>query len=1201
MENWWENSSEALQPEVEDQKWWLNSSATLAEEVPEGVGVEPAWWLNSSQPAGEGQPAVVQEEPALPTSGYTPSELLEPERLAIIDRTLKSYYGTDSIDGYEPQERVDQFVNTFRYLGAGNTVKTVGFVDHILSTDQQGREALLAGYELFDGLSGSWKDYTFQENFDRVRDYVVGAVVDPVNVVAPLVGKAVAQTGTTAASRLALEAARREASRLAAQGASEAVQLAAANRIKGVTLKQIANQTGRRSAYKEVMGAAAFDTAVAAGTDIAYQHGLIQIGAQEDQDRFQTGLAALGGIVGGGIAAAGVAVRGSSRLGMANVDIADLNVTNKKNLEGALSALADSLDALPENQFKEVFGKKVARGKELEALDTEFWGRLILGDDTLQFKGLAQIMYDKGFRYLGKRQEGDNITNWLADAMKNSPEPDVLRFVDSFQKKTGIKLKGMETPTINVLADNMSKKMSQSGWLLNRMSQVSKMMRFKNAKEVTIEDAAAYLFGDVLGASLKRNVGDEIYHPKFGAGKITKVGDDGKVTAKFKSGTKSVKDSSLTEPPGRLGAAFGQVGSFVDWAQSSYIRLLVTHPGTSALNIAGWTTKSIGQSASDLLRSTAIYGTTSTYKALTGRGGEAYKDWGKLTGAYKANLRKITNLIDPDTTARAFDSLVDRNPELFKDLVGVLPGGVVRPAATVLGKADAEKPLYEQAGEKGIDTLQYLGLVKAQDVFTKSQEMMYNLDINLRESFGVGYRQLMSRPNASVIFNSKEFNDAQTKAIGTTLDNILSKSYARHDNKAIARVAGFIEDFRSLPIIGATIPFGRFFNNVIATVSEYSGANIPLKALGVSAQKQDWSETIAKPVVGWVAAVSILDKEIELLERGIAWDESVDESTGQRFSERYDAPAIGTKALARWLAYKTTTGEVPEDFLKDASSAVVGQLTRQLSDTGDAFLESVSSVLQGDYDDAATSLASSIASLGGTLGSGVTRFAEPVNAIVALGDTPQEYMAVDVKTGNPGFAKAFRYIDQLVGGAGMGDTLAATSPTAEFVGRTPSRIVGQRPQAPTNAITRVFAMVGRPQWDADLFADDPVAQNIVTREFQPIVNSLAQSRLLNNRLFMEGDLKLKQDMLSDVLKSARELTHRSLMASTNPDNPRLSALFKLTQQMSVQRLEGYMQDIGLDAESIHELTTRELEILKYYVDNDETLRREDALRTMRNR
>lgn len=1145
-------------------------------------------------------PVAPKEPTAAPLeSGYAPSDLVKPEYLNRVDKFLKSYYGTDSIDGYEPQERVDQFVNTFRYLGAGNTVKTVGFVDHVLSTDNLGREAVLEGYELFEGLSGKVSDYTFSENMDRIRDYAAGAIVDPINIVAPLFGKALAQGGTTASSKLAIDLARREAARLAANGASDAVQLAAANKIKGEALRTAGTTMRRRQAYKEVMGAAAFDTAVAAGTDVAYQHGLIQVGAKEEQDRVQTGLAALGGIVGGGVAAAGVALKGSSRLGMANIDVKEVSVTNSADLRGVLSELADSIDSIPDNKFTEAFGKKVKRGTELEAADTEFWGKLLLGDDELDFKGLGQIMYDKGFRYLGKRDANDNITNWLGDAMKNSPDEDVLRFVKAFQDKTGITFKGMKTPTISALADNMSKKMSQSGFALNRMSQVSKMLRFKDAKDITTEDAAAFIFGDVVGTSLTNKIGEEVYHPKFGVGVVKKLGDN-KLTVDFKKGgTKTVKADALTPPPGKIAAATGKVGELVDWAQSSYIRLLVTHPGTSALNVAGWATKSVGQSASDLLRGTVIYGGSATYKALRGVDG-ASKDWSKMTGIWKANVRKLGNLIDPDTTADAFNSLVDRNPDAFKQLVGVLPGGVTRPAASILGKADAEQPLYQQLGEKGIEGLQTLGLVKAQDVFTKSQEMMYNLDINLIETFGKGYREIMSDPNAAVAFNSKQFKEAQNKAIGTTLENILSKSYARHDNKSVARVAGFIEDFRSIPIVGATIPFGRFFNNVVATISEYSGANVILKPMGVAAKSKDWGETIAKPLVGWTSAALIMDKEIELLERGIAWDESVDDATGQRFSERYDAPAIGTKALARWLAYKNTTGEVPEEFIKDASAAVIGQLTRQLSQTGDAFLESVLAVLQGDYDEAAVSLADSLRSIGGTLGSGVTRFAEPVNAIVALSDTPQEYMAIDVKTGNSGFAKAFRYVDQLVGDSVMGDTMAATSPTAEFVGRQPSRIFGQRPTAPTNNITRVFAMVGRPQWDADLFADDPVAQNIVTREFQPIANSLIGRELLGNPVFMDGDIQLKNDMLSDVLAKARKLTHSTLMTSTNPDNPRMSVLFKLTQQTSVSELEGYLKDLGFEEESLSDLTTAQLETLKFYVDNDKDLRRERAYRRLRN-
>lgn len=1175
--------------EEEEEQESLPSWVTPVQQTPiEPVEQLPSW----ATPVTPEEP-----EPVVDTEPYAPSALLETPKLAAVDRFLGTYYGVDSIDGYEPQERVDKFVNTWRYLMAGNSVKALGFVEHVLSTDDVGRSAVVEGYDLFQGLGGK---YSLGENFDRIRDYAAGAILDPVNIVAPLVGKAVAQTGSTATMRFAIEMARKEAARLATAGASRAVQVAAANQVKGRALRSATARVGRAQAYKEVMGAAAFDTAVAVGADVAFQHGLIQAGAQEEQNRVQTGLAALGGIVGGGLAAGVVSLRGTSGLGMANIDVQDISVTNAADLRGVLSELADSLDAIPENKFVEVFGAKVKRGIELEEVDTTFWGKLLTGDDEVGFKGLGQIMYDKGFRYLGKRDENDNFTNWLADAFNNSPDDDVLKFVKAFQDKTGITFKGMKNPTAAELADNMSRKMSDSGFSLNAMSRTAKMLRFKDVKNVTVEDYYAYLFGDVVGDSLLRSVGDTVKHSKHGVGTVKSI-KDGKVTVTFKGGDRTVFIDDLKDPPGKLEAATGKAGEFVNWAQDSYIRLLVTHPGTSALNIAGWSTKTVGQSASDLLRATTIYGSSSLYNAVLGRGDKAGANWKLMTGAYKANIQKVRNLLDMDTTAKAFNSLVESNPKAFKDIMGVLPGGVTRPMARDLGLDDVDQPLYQRLGEKSINNLQVLGLVKAQDVVTKSQEMMYNLDIALREAFGgMGYKELISSPDAKALMSTRKYTAAQNKAIERTLENILSKSYSKHDNVNIARVAGFIEDFRSIPVVGATIPFGRFFNNVIATMSEYSGANIVLKAGGVAAKNRDWGETIAKPLVAWTAVAATVGKEQELLERGIAWDVSIDESTGQRYSERFDSPAIGVKAAARYFAYKQSGQEIPEEFLVDAADAVLGQLTRQLSASGDAFLEGTLALLQGENEQAIGSLMDSLTSVGGTLGSGVTRFAEPINTLVSLGDTPQDYMAVDVKTGNPGFAKAFRYIDQLVGDNVTGETLPSQSPTEAYVGRQPAKMIGQRALGPTTAASRVFAMAGRRGWDADLFADDKVAQNIVTQEFNPVFEVYAQ-RLLDNPVFIDGDTQLKSSMLSDALISARETTHRTLQASTNPDNPRLSALFKLTQQTSVANLEEYMKELGFEEEGIHDLTTTQLETLKFFIDNDEEFELRDAYRRMRNR
>jgi hypothetical protein len=62
----------------------------------------------------------------------------------------------------------------------------------------------------------------------------------------------------------------------------------------------------------------------------------------------------------------------------------------------------------------------------------------------------------------------------------------------------------------------------------------------------------------------------------------------------------------------------------------------------------------------------------------------------------------------------------------------------------------------------------------------------------------------------------------------------------------------------------------------------------------------------------------------------------------------------------------------------------------------------------------------------------------------------------------------------------------------------------------------------------------------------------------------------------------------------------MSVLFKLTQQTSVSELEGYLKDLGFEEESLSDLTTTQLNTLKFYVDNDKDLRRERAYRRLRN-
>jgi hypothetical protein len=1159
--NFWEQDevveTEVPQPEVpqEQEAFWEQDE--VVQDVPVEATPAPAgsnFWSNDEVV----QPALGGFSPETFTGEYGPSDLLSGERLGVVKKFMRSYYGVQEIDGYSDEEMVDKYLNTMRYLEAGNTVKTIGFVDHVLSTDEAGKKAVAEGVQLFQGLAGVTSDaYSWGETAEAVKDYAWGAIVDPVNILAPMVGKVIGGMSAKSAGKFATNLATAEFKRQVAKGASQEVASVAANRVRGAALREGIQRYGKAQAYREVMGAAAFDTAVAVGTDIAYQHGLIEAGAQEDQDRFRTGLAALGGIVGGAVGAGVVALRGTSSLPLAGTDVVDLDPTKTTDLEGVLKGLRDSLAGLDDEAFEETFKAKVGRGIELEALDTNFWVRFLVGDDQTGFKGLAPTLYEQGFRWKGARGEGDNFSNWLADTMKNAPEEEVLGFVKAFQEKTGVVLKGMEAPeAISEIADNMARKLSDSARNLGAVGNLAKYMRGKNVQSVTLDDAARVMFSDNLDAD---------FIPTAKSGEAIET-----FSEKFGEGTRFFQDS--------------------------YIRLLVTHPGTSALNVIGWSAKSAGQSASDLLRASVIYGGGGLLKSLQGKGREAALDWKTMASFYRANLQKIQNLVDPYMTKEAFESLVEQSPDSFKDLTGILPGGVTRNVAEKYGLAATDKA-YQNTTNKALDTLQTFALVKAQDVFTKSQELMYNMDIALIERFGYGYREFIARPDAAQFMNTKLYKEAEGQAIDRTLENILSKSYSRQKNMGLREVATIIEDVRKIPVLGVHVPFGRFFNNVIATTSEYSGLSAALKLVGTgAADNKSWGEIIAKPVVAWAAIASLVPREMELLERGVAWDERIDETTGQRISERYDAPAIALKWAARRLAYERLGMEVPEDFIKDGSAAIFGQMTRQLTQSASEVEKTAYALLSGNGVDAMAGLSEMLQSTGSTVASGATRFMEPINTLAALQQPSEDYTPPDPKTGNKAVVSSFRYVDQLIDALGV-DTgaMGRVSPTSEYVSRSPGRMVGTRAVGPQTAATKVFAMVGKPSWDAGLFSDSGEATNYVVREFQPIFEFHAQ-RLLDNPYFIKADLPLKEKMLSDALKLARNTTHQILAARPDNQNAKASLIFKLTQNQSVTALESKLAEMGFEEEKLFDLRTDQLELLKFMIESEEELGIEELYR-----
>ena len=1101
-----------------------------------------------------------------PTEEYGPSDLLKPEKLSVVNKFLESRFGINEIDGYTDQEKVDKFLNTMRYFSSGNTVSTAVEVDHILSGDDETRANYHEGISLYEGLAGLTSDkYTWGETLDVVKDFTLGVVVDPINIVAPLYGKAFANAGTKGVTAFAKKMAQQEFKRQIAKGASKGVANQAANKFKGAAVKKYSSKFGKRMAIKEAVGAGVLSTAANVGADLAYQHGLIQTGNRDDFSAIQTGIAALGGLVGVGADIGIQSLRGASRL-PTEINLADMSVRDANDLTGVLGDLAAEIKKAPKDRMKkyfEGFKAKVNRGEELPLKDSEFFVDLIMGNDDLGFKGLAPILKDKGFVWRGPRAAEDNFSNWLSDAIRFAPEDEVIAFVKAFEdvsgvtttdllRNTGKTIKDKSRGAANVLADNMSKKLSTSGQAFNAMSRGSKLLGGRSYQKLTADDYAAVLFdGD-----LSRLPDEEL--SKFGG---------------------FVKGS----------------GEGISYAQNTYIRMLVTHPGTSVLNVKGWATKSSVQSAADLLRGTVVYGGGAGLKALKFQGASALNDWSKLTGMYKANYNKALNLLDPYTTKESFDALVSTNPERFKDLVGILPGGVVKQTADEFG-IDVTKPLYQQKADSVVDFLQKISLVKAQDVFTKSQELMYNLDVLMREGFSFEGKRLsladaLKRDDLKIIMNSSQYREIEAKAIDRTLENIMSKSYGpSYGDMApgnIQKIAGFIEEARNIPVIGFHVPFGRFFNSVVATFSEFTGITPALKPFmkGVGDNKS-YTELASKAAVAWTGVALMVNRESDLIDRGIAFNEEIDEATGQRVDRSYDAPFIELKAKARIAAHIARGEEVPPGLVSEAKKLVFGQLTRQLSGTAGDLTKVLDSIIALETDEAAVGIFDMVKATASVAVSGTTRFLEPMNAVAALSSDPEDYVVKDLnKTGNSLY-KSFRYVDALIDQFSSEKLPKKVTPTESQTSRESGRIFGYRNLSPITASTRVFAMVGRPDWDAGIRADLPEAKNFITSFFQPTFEAHAR-RLLENPYFNEASLEGKTLMVDEALKSTRNVVHDMLSNSPKLEDRRLQLMFKLTSNKKVRDLDKYLEELGLKVDNIMDLSEEELELLDFFVSDEE--------------
>lgn len=1112
-------------------------------------------------------------------------DLTEGENFRIIEDYMTDRFGMSS-DKYDKQEIVDSYINNMRQFSFGQSVTTLQELTHLNRGDGSELDSrrLKAGkaYSLFDSMQGVFGDErsSFGDKADAVYDYARALIVDPVNLVSLGVGKLAAGGATKAAGKVAQEAAKKAAelavkdaatkgitSKVAIETAKrEAARTAYTKALESAAYKSALNKAAKR----EIIAAGGFDTAAAVGLDAVRQSAEIKAGALDEYDPLQGVFATLGGLTGMGLAFGLTKARGLSGKTMASLELersaevmdAARKITAKEEKEAqklaakelSREAVAKSLNSdtiltkvsVVTDEF-EPFVEKVRRGLAMKyddpenlatATDAVVARLFFLGDPKNEIRGLVDILNDGGLPKWRKRSETDTFTNYIGDAVR-SLKPEAKAEVDkTFRDVFG----KFDSPHAELGIENFldvdAAEVSEAARVMQQKSAMSQILRNinkaagKGADEVTADDA----INNVLDP-LSRDVREEI-------------------------------------------------SNFGEKMQQNLIKMLVTHPGTTALNAIGWSQATGIQSLSDMLRA-PLYGGTAVFKALIGNKAKAV-EYGNLSRQMVSlQKQKLKNMVDPYMTYEAAMDYLTYRPEAQKEMFRYMIGGVEVDNVLKELNLPIGETLTRTNADKFMNTIQTVYGVKAQDFVTKTQEFMYAIDKRIRLEYGVSYQEFLKRKDLVEHLSEKgtdkynRFMKIETAAVNDALRNVFSKRYGGSEG-SLQRVAKMVEDARKLPVVGAMVPFGQFFNNTLGFMFDHTGISL-LHKIAVGTER-DAMDLVTKTAVGLSLVGVAGARELKNLEEGLAWYEERDE-TGAIRNRMYDFPLSFYKMAGRVAAHSYRDGQVPQELLQEAQRTFgSGQLSRQLGEAAGTVGEMLSTLASGDVPETAKLLQKALGQSVSMYASGYTRFADPANQILAV-TRGEDYVAVDRKQGSKWFNDSIRYIDQFYEYA-MGEPLAeekAVATSGQAMGAPIGRLFGYREVLPQSTVQQLFNDIGRPQWMTGIQSDSPEAVNAFNKFIFPIMEMYADA-LVDSDIWKGLSLDQKQKQVSRILKEAKKDSKEFLSESYDMKDNKTAVIMKISDtNISKKELRDALSAFGTSTDKLWELDLPQLQLIDFYI------------------
>jgi len=1088
-------------------------------------------------------------------------DLLDYKYLQPIRDYMISRKGVDYKDK-DDEQVVDDFVEHMRYFNA-NVVSTAGEVRYVNKASKRDKEAANKAYRIYDQLGNVFVNDGLFGAVDGVFDYIKAAASDPSNYIGLITGgvaKASA-VGAGIAGKSSVKAAVRKAGRDALKSGATKQQVDAAaksaatkamdravrqgytgrsannvyarveERIKAEGAKAIARDAMRQKSQdllteagkRSLKYTTGIDAGIAVLHDIQTQRARLAVGAQDEYSVTQSVFSSLFGGVAGGAQLAMGKFKGASGLEAAPSrefsdfveDVIEDNrpKLNRTQTKSAVESIVKSI---------RTWNEKVEAGKiyDEDSLPASVIKDIVLGTTTKVYGPSGQIVKEGGYTggILGAFKEAGykfRANETVSDAMTNFTrylsDDEINQINKELSKHTSIKLGELSESRVN-LGDLLARKISEAGKTLNVQSQFR--------REVDAGLAAA---NDRTKASL-----DNIKNKEAIA--------------------EQLKEAKKSDP--------------FRYGQNVWKRLLVSSPATTALNVAGFGQYWAGQTIADLFGATTL--------AIAGIGRAAVGDTiGRQKNFQQARAliaiqgQRMRNFADPYTTYDAYMRLLKKNPEIEKILFESFAGGIER-SGKRFGFDPKNKTFRNiEAVTQAANTMTG---VRIQDTFTKSQMFMTEIDKYLRVNKGVTLREVLNSGDSALMDD-----EVIGGALDTTLKSVFAKDYTTIEQPELLRsTAKFVEGISNTPFLGTILPFGRFFNNVVATTYQWSPLAAPEQFFKFAqrtakAEKMTLNErdAFARFMVGSTGLYMAMQLDKEKREKGLAYNE-VDAGGGTILDMRNMFPFSMFLAAGRVGNLMASGEEVPKELIQDMTAQLgVGQLAKDAQFANDLY--NVMDVLLNPSEGARQAEAQAFAKVVGNFTSGFTRPLDAVNKVVGFAtdtDTAKDIRQADGTMAT--FSQsATKYVDNIIEAfidktdTITGEDLKVATREGDVYDPNPfARIFGVTVKQGRTATEKAYSMAEMHPWTASERSKVPTYDRMFNIMLAPLLERETQ-KLLDSTSFQKADLAEKRRKLKDRLRKVKaSLRDRMDYGYTGVDGLRLRM---------ARKVSGYPKEIQREA------------------------------------